>query len=294
MYAVRTKSGRVVGRFATRAEAEACVRQTSKSPAGTRLRSNSKAYIELRRRAFEWLIAPRRPEGALTGGGYGLSREQAEKLLATRYAQRVLAIVGLTMDEKVARIADQSSWKHSPVRGPARTRLLKVHADVSRKLWAKSPTYPRWTQSYSNEDFDRTQRFAVEMADNLRKRGLLPPGRGYTNETFEAARKAVHAAKSYGAKSPMARGLKEPPPPGTKVRLTGSFLKSTGQQRGGEGASRWTVLGNSGAFVIVNEEADTRWFTPEELAADPSPKWRRINRANLEIVGAKPKAGDYP
>ena len=85
------------------------------------------------------------------------------------------------------------------------------------------------------------------------------------------------------------------PPVGTVVRLTGHFLKSTGQQRGGEGSSRWKVLGSSGdSFVIVNEEADTSYFTPEELAADPSLKWRRINKYNLEIVGAKPKAGDYP
>jgi hypothetical protein len=91
-----------------------------------------------------------------------------------------------------------------------------------------------------------------------------------------------------------ARGIQGPAPLGATVRLTGYFLKSTGQQRGGEGASRWKVLGNSGDFVIVDEPADTSWFTAEEMAADPSLKWRRINRGNLEIVGAKPKAGDYP
>jgi len=37
-----------------------------------------------------------------------------------------------------------------------------------------------------------------------------------------------------------------------------------------------------------------QWFTPEELATDPSLKWRRINKGNLQIVGAKPKAADYP
>ena len=85
------------------------------------------------------------------------------------------------------------------------------------------------------------------------------------------------------------------PPIGATVRLTGHFLKSTGQQRGGEGLSRWKVMGHSGdSFVVVNEESDASYFTPAEFAADPSLKWRRINKANLEIVGAKPKAGDYP
>ena len=92
-----------------------------------------------------------------------------------------------------------------------------------------------------------------------------------------------------------AGGLKALPPVGAKVRLTGTFLKNTGQHRGGEGASRWTVVGHSGgSFVIVDEEADQSYFTAAELAADPSLKWRRINKGNLEIVGAKPKAGDYP
>ena len=98
--------------------------------------------------------------------------------------------------------------------------------------------------------------------------------------------------RRYGRAS--ARGLQSPPPVGSRVRLTGSFLKSTGQQRGREGASVWTVVGNTPSFVIVNEPADTSYFTPAEMAADPSLKWRRINKGNLEIVGAKPKAGDYP
>ncbi len=94
-----------------------------------------------------------------------------------------------------------------------------------------------------------------------------------------------------------AGGLKTMPPVGTKVRLTGVYLKSTGQQRGSEGSSVWRVLGRSGdSFVIVDQELhDWRsMFSPAELAADPSLKWRRINKANLQIVGAKPKAEDYP
>ncbi len=93
-----------------------------------------------------------------------------------------------------------------------------------------------------------------------------------------------------------ARGLAEVPPPGTRVRLTGAFLKSTGQQRGSEGASVWTVIGGDGDFVIVDEPFDEEYRTMMwgDLPEAERPKWRRFNKFNLEIVGAKPKAGDYP
>ncbi len=47
--------------------------------------------------------------------------------------------------------------------------------------------------------------------------------------------------------------------PGTKVRLSGVFLRNTGQMTGGEGLSKWTVvecdcsLCASGRFVAVDE-----------------------------------------
>lgn len=91
-------------------------------------------------------------------------------------------------------------------------------------------------------------------------------------------------------------GLKEIPPVGTKVRLTGKFLRDTGQQRGGEGASVWTVVGGSGSFVQVNEPYDDEYRKQMwgDLPESERPKWRSINKANLQIVGAKPKAADYP
>lgn len=92
------------------------------------------------------------------------------------------------------------------------------------------------------------------------------------------------------------RGLREAPPVGTKVRLTGIFLKNTGQQRGGEGASVWTVVGNEGNFVLVNEPHSEEYRKQMwgDLPEAERPKWRAINRSNLQIVGAKPKAADYP
>jgi hypothetical protein len=102
-----------------------------------------------------------------------------------------------------------------------------------------------------------------------------------------------------------AGGLKAMPAPGTKVRLTGKFLKSTGQQRGGEGASRWTVLpwSESGFppspysesnFVVVNESQDGAMYSDITSTRSDGKFMRLINKGNLEIVGAKPKAEDYP
>ena len=88
----------------------------------------------------------------------------------------------------------------------------------------------------------------------------------------------------------------EDTPIGAKVRLTGTFLKSTGQQCGPEGLSVWTVVANDGDFVLVNEPHDEEYRKHMwgDLPESERPKWRRINRANLQIVGAKPKASDYP
>jgi hypothetical protein len=83
--------------------------------------------------------------------------------------------------------------------------------------------------------------------------------------------------------------------PGTRVRLSGKFLASTGQRTGRAGLDRWTVracvcdLCARGDFVCTDEMRDpaylaTMW-TREEIAAHPSLAWRHINRANLTIVG---------
>lgn len=54
--------------------------------------------------------------------------------------------------------------------------------------------------------------------------------------------------------------MRNKPEPGTRVRLTGDFLRSTGQQAGGEGQSKWTVAAcdcrlctQSGPFLAVDE-----------------------------------------
>jgi hypothetical protein len=93
------------------------------------------------------------------------------------------------------------------------------------------------------------------------------------------------------------RGLKEIPPIGTKVRLTGAFLKSTGQQRGSEGVSVWHVIGSwGGDHVYVDEPLDPKYVREMwgDLPEAERPKWRSFHKGNLQIVGAKPQAGDYP
>jgi hypothetical protein len=62
---------------------------------------------------------------------------------------------------------------------------------------------------------------------------------------------------------------------GDRVKLTGNFLRDTGQQVGGEGQSTWTVLklerwGSGSIFAVVDE----RSYSPTE-------DYRRINAANL-------------
>ena len=76
---------------------------------------------------------------------------------------------------------------------------------------------------------------------------------------------------------------------GDRVKLTGKFLKNTGQHTSDEGHRVWQVLGFSmgGRLVVVDQvrDDDDGMFTPEELAADPSLKYRRIAVANLYKVG---------
>jgi hypothetical protein len=74
---------------------------------------------------------------------------------------------------------------------------------------------------------------------------------------------------------------------GQKVRLTGKFLKSTGQHTGGEGRKVFTILGiqEGHGWAVVDEKVDPTYFTSEELAVDPTLAFRRIALANLCIVG---------
>ena len=88
------------------------------------------------------------------------------------------------------------------------------------------------------------------------------------------------------------KNLNELMVPGTKVQLSGRFLRSTGQQLGGEGQSKWIVeecpcrICQTGDYLATNEEKeDVSYFDPEELKANPQLAKRHFARSNLVIVG---------
>lgn len=122
----------------------------------------------------------------------------------------------------------------------------------------------------------------------------------YTDDELveQSARRAEKRARGLGP------GLKTQPPPGTPVRLTGVFLRSTGQITGDDGRKRWTVqkcecsLCKSGSFVATDEKHPDwymqRLYSADEIATMPHLRFRHFAIGNLEIVGAKPKAADYP
>lgn len=76
---------------------------------------------------------------------------------------------------------------------------------------------------------------------------------------------------------------------GDRVRLTGKFLRSTGQQVGRAGLDVWTVTALQGSFAVTNEplsaELLARLYTVDEVAADPTLRFHRVNVANLQKVG---------
>ncbi len=80
--------------------------------------------------------------------------------------------------------------------------------------------------------------------------------------------------------------------PGTKVQLSGNFLRATGQRTGSEANATWTVqecpceLCQEGVMVAVDEpKDDLSYWTEEELAQMPYLRMRHINRSNLVIRG---------
>jgi hypothetical protein len=103
------------------------------------------------------------------------------------------------------------------------------------------------------------------------------------------------------------RGLQVRPPVGSKVRLTGYFLKSTGQIKGEEGAKRWAVVNDCGfpkpcmcqtrvteahAHVAVDEAIAHEGYEDIVSTRADGRLMRHIALGNLELVGAPPKAAD--
>lgn len=73
---------------------------------------------------------------------------------------------------------------------------------------------------------------------------------------------------------------------GDKVRLTGKFLRSTGQYTSDEARKVWTITGIDGSFVVTDEErSELSYWTAEELETDPTLRFRRIHSDHLIKVG---------
>ncbi len=84
---------------------------------------------------------------------------------------------------------------------------------------------------------------------------------------------------------------------GTKVRLTGKFLRSTGQYTGGDANGKWLIVAcdcalcKGGEHCAVNEPALDygQW---DDIPKEERPRWRHFAAANLEAVGRFSKARD--
>ena len=80
---------------------------------------------------------------------------------------------------------------------------------------------------------------------------------------------------------------------GSKVALTGRFLKSTGQHTSPDAHKKWTVIyiDKSGMFVNVDEPRDWHeWYTQEEFDAMSDEdklivSHKRFHIGNLYVVG---------
>lgn len=81
---------------------------------------------------------------------------------------------------------------------------------------------------------------------------------------------------------------------GDRVRLTGKFLRSTGQYTGQDAHSKWTVVSIKGDFIGVDEpKDDLSYWTPDEIK-QMEVTWqgktfvpRKINAHNL-VLADKP------
>ena len=88
------------------------------------------------------------------------------------------------------------------------------------------------------------------------------------------------------------RGLRESEMvPGTRVRLTGAFFRSTGQVAGPEGAARWTIV-DCPCVLCAGRAPSSRFVAVDEPGM--TVRWRHINAANLEAIGSRPRAANYP
>lgn len=71
--------------------------------------------------------------------------------------------------------------------------------------------------------------------------------------------------------------MKRKPAPGVRVRLTGEFLRNTGQLAGGDGASRWIVQACDCGLCKVGP-----YIAVDEPSTDEPSQARHVNYGNVE------------
>lgn len=87
---------------------------------------------------------------------------------------------------------------------------------------------------------------------------------------------------------------------GARVRMSGRFLRSTGQAHTKEAARIWTILAcpcalcSGGWYVAVDEPADLACYEPAEIEAMPWLRHRHINKANLVVYGQPSLRNETP
>ena len=70
--------------------------------------------------------------------------------------------------------------------------------------------------------------------------------------------------------------------PGDRVRLTGEFLRDTGQYAGPEGLARWKVMGCDCGMCVHGWSHQHQFVAVNEPHQDNSKRWRHIATLNLE------------
>ncbi len=107
------------------------------------------------------------------------------------------------VDEAMRRIfgVEVYAWSRMTARQMSALRrillstVMRGRGDPRRGRPARRDPYPQWTPHYSGEDFDRTQRLALELTESDRRMGVPTERAGYSAERFKEASRIVRAAR---------------------------------------------------------------------------------------------------
>jgi hypothetical protein len=270
---------------------------------------------DMQQNGGDWRVVT--TEGGITGSGF---RSKAE---AVRHAKHMFSVTtGGDQRQRVQRYEmgsadDPGMWvtveriddmrenahrrTHSVALSSARDPVLEsrarqldlVEMDEMRRMLAK--------RGYHPEDVVKLREGAIPMGPEELShilRTTEPGGMGSLEYAYGLKRDySPNARKGSGWQEFDTEQF----PVGSQVKLTGTFLRSTGQIAGGEGSKVWTVMPYSErrgqpdyTFVNVDEPPGNPEMY-EDLPPSERPKYRRINAMNLMPArGGKMKARYFP